>query len=125
MIAFTSDRDGNFEIYVMDADGTAQTNLTNNPASDAVPAWSPDGTKIAFFSDRDGNREIYVMDADGTNPTRLTSDPALDRMYSIIVSVVVPGPNSLATPSASSRSMSTLFSRTMTGTLPATKPRIR
>ncbi len=78
MTALHSDRDGNFEIYVMNADGTAQTNLTNNPADDAFPAWSPDGTKIAFDTNRDGNFEIYVMNADGTNPTRLTDNPARD-----------------------------------------------
>ena len=61
-IAFISDRDGNFEIYVMDADGSNPTNLTNNPGRDSFPAWSPDGSKIAFGSDRDGNMEIYVMD---------------------------------------------------------------
>ncbi|MBI2919427.1 MAG: PD40 domain-containing protein [Chloroflexi bacterium] len=41
LIAFTSDRDGNFEIYVMNADGTDQRRLTNNPAEDVVPAWGP------------------------------------------------------------------------------------
>src|SRR5207302_2193555 len=55
-IAFVSDRDGNFEIYVMDADGSNQTRLTNNPAHDGEPAWSPDGAKIVFVSQRDGNR---------------------------------------------------------------------
>jgi len=70
-IAFHSDRDGNQDIYVMNADGTNPTRLTSDPASDRVPAWSPDGTKIAFDSRRDGNFEIYVMNADGTNPTRL------------------------------------------------------
>ncbi len=70
-IAFTSDRDGNFEIYVMNADGRNPTRLTSDPATDNFPAWSPDGTKIAFDSRRDGNFEIYVMNADGTNPTRL------------------------------------------------------
>ena len=49
-IAFTTDRDGNFEIYVMNADGTGQTRLTNNAAADDEPAWSPDGSKIAFTS---------------------------------------------------------------------------
>jgi Tol biopolymer transport system component len=77
-IAFQSDRDGNFEIYVMDADGSDPVNLTNNPAYDAQPAWSPDGTRIAFHSYRDGNYEIYVMGADGSNPVRLTDNPEGD-----------------------------------------------
>ena len=73
-IAFGSFRDGNFEIYVMNADGSNQTNLTNNPASDQGPSWSPDGTKIAFFSGRDdpSTSEVYVMNADGSSQTRLT-----------------------------------------------------
>jgi dipeptidyl aminopeptidase/acylaminoacyl peptidase len=77
-IAFVSTRDGNLEIYTMNADGSAQIRLTNNPAADVNPNWSPDGTKIAFTSDRDGNNEIYSMNADGNGQTRLTADPALD-----------------------------------------------
>ena len=77
-IAFGSDRDGNGEIYVMDADGKNQRRLTNNPASDQMEAWSPDGKMIAFGSNRDGNDEIYVMDADGNNQRRLTNNPAQD-----------------------------------------------
>ncbi len=75
-IVFTSMRDGNPEIYVMDADGGNQENLTNHPTYDFHPDWSPDGTKIAFVSGRDGGRtQIYVMDADGKNPIRLTDGP--------------------------------------------------
>ena len=48
----------------MNADGSGQTNLTNNPADDSKPAWSPDGKIITFASDRDGNFEIYVMNVD-------------------------------------------------------------
>jgi Tol biopolymer transport system component len=83
-IAFTSDRDVNKEIYVMNAqDGSNQTRLTDNAASDEFPSWSPDGTKIAFTSDRDGNKEIYVMNAqDGSNQTNLTLDPATDEFPS-------------------------------------------
>ena len=54
-IAFASDRDGNNEIYMMNAGGTNQTRLTNNAASDGDPAFSADGTKIGFNSQRDGN----------------------------------------------------------------------
>src|SRR5437016_4483694 len=65
-IAFVSNRDGNNEIYVMDANGSGVTRLTNNAAGDSGPAWSPDGTQIAFSSSRDGNAEIYAMNADGS-----------------------------------------------------------
>ncbi len=77
-IAFSSKRDGNDEIYSMYADGTSPTRLTNNPASDYDPAYSPTAQKIAFTSKRDGNDEIYVMNADGSGVTRLTSNNASD-----------------------------------------------
>jgi Tol biopolymer transport system component len=77
-IAFASSRDGNFEIYTMDSDGTNEARLTNNVANDASPAWSPNGTKIAFIR----GDSVHVMDADGKNIKRLTqtglvsSDPS-------------------------------------------------
>src|SRR2546430_11203095 len=77
-IAFTSDRDGNAEIYAMDPDGLALSRLTNNAAPDSSPSWSPDGRHIAFASMRDGNSEIYGMNADGSAPTRLTHNPPAD-----------------------------------------------
>jgi len=77
-IAFYSNRDGDYEIYVMSAGGTGVTKLTDNTAGDGDPDWSPDGTRIVFHSDRDGDLEIYVMNADGTNQTRLTHNSATD-----------------------------------------------
>ncbi len=73
-IAFESNRSGNYEIYVMNADGTHQINLTRHPKADRHPDWSPDGTKIAFTSNQDGDFDIYVMDADGSNLVNLTQD---------------------------------------------------
>ena len=82
-IAFVSERDehphkvqGQFagEIYVMDTDGGNQLNLTNNPAEDNGPSWSPDGKQIAFASDREDDLgwDIFVMNANGSNPRNLT-----------------------------------------------------
>ena len=78
-ISFMSHRDGNWEIYVMDADGDSQRNLTNNPDDDLFPLWSPDGKRIAFVSTRTGNSEIYVMDANGRKQRNLTNDRDNDR----------------------------------------------
>ena len=75
-IAFSSNRDGNPEIYVMNADGSGVTRLTDHPGEDWDPKWSPDGQQIAFNSDRAGNLAIYVMNADGSDVTRLTDHPA-------------------------------------------------
>lgn len=74
-IVFQSSRDGQPEIYVMNADGSGQTRLTNNSAWDTAPAWSPDGTKILFTSLRDDpmTPALYLMNADGSNQTRVTA----------------------------------------------------
>lgn len=66
------------EIVVMNADGTNQVNLTNDPAADQGPVWSPDGTKIAFDSGRDGDEEVWVMNADGSNLTNVTNNSVGD-----------------------------------------------
>ena len=73
-IAFTSNRDGNWEIYVMNDDFTSQTRLTNNAGDDLAPAWSPDCQRIAFISNRDGSYKVYVMNADGTEQHPLTDN---------------------------------------------------
>jgi Tol biopolymer transport system component len=78
-IAFTTDRDGNNEIYVKNLDGSGLTRLTNNAASDSDPAWSPDVSQIVFVYNRDGgNFEIYKMNANGSSQTRLTKNSAFD-----------------------------------------------
>ena len=77
-IVFQSDRDGDWEIYVMNADGSHVLQLTQNTFADEYPVWSPDGNQIAFKSNRDGNFDIYVMNADGSEQRRLTNHPAND-----------------------------------------------
>jgi dipeptidase D len=78
-IAYTTFGLTTSDIWVMNADGSGQVNLTNTPDVDeGFPAWSPDGTHIAYTTRRDGNNEIYVMRADGTNPARWTDNPADD-----------------------------------------------
>ena len=77
-IAFESYRDDNWEIYVMESDGTNLHRLTDHPAPDRSPSWSPDGRYIAFESYRDDDWEIYVMESDGSNPRRLTDHPTPD-----------------------------------------------
>jgi tol-pal system beta propeller repeat protein TolB len=74
-IAFRSFRDGNHEVYIMNADGSNQHNVTNHPAEDVLPDWSPDGSKIAFASKRSsGDFAIYTMSTDGSNVRKLTDD---------------------------------------------------
>lgn len=76
-IAFFSDRDGDEEIYVMNADGSGVVQLTDNDSNDRHPAWHPDGTRIGFASNRGNDLEIYdlyVMNADGSNVQQLKED---------------------------------------------------
>jgi Tol biopolymer transport system component len=74
-ITFYSERSGNAEVYIMNADGTGLKRLTVNSAQDNCPDISPDGKKIAFSSNRDGNYEIYIMNIDGSSQQRLTNTP--------------------------------------------------
>jgi len=84
-IAFLSQRDGNSELYVMNVDGSGQTNLSQHDEQDFVlpvghfaPIWSPDGALIAFLSDRDTATEIYAVKPDGSAVRRLTTKSTAD-----------------------------------------------
>lgn len=79
-ITFHSDRSGNFDVWVMDADGSNPIRITTNAKDDLRPFWSPDGTQIVFQSDRADNDDIWIIDADGTgnNLKQLTTDSASD-----------------------------------------------
>jgi TolB protein len=73
-IAFVSTRDGNPEIYTMQADGANQHRLTTNKADDLSPVYSPSGKQMAIVTDLYGSADILVMDADGSNQRRLTKN---------------------------------------------------
>jgi TolB protein len=75
-IVFVSRRTKNNDIWMMNADGGMQTQLTTDPKDDENPAFSPDGKQIVFASKRTGNFDLWVMNADGTNQRQLTTDPA-------------------------------------------------
>jgi len=72
-IAFASNRDGNYEIYAMNADGSEARRLTHNPFQDREPSWSPDGTLLLFQSTRSRHTDLYVINADGTDERQLTT----------------------------------------------------
>lgn len=78
-IAFQTNRDGNAEIYTMNADGTNRVNLTRLPSQDVDPRWSADGQRIVFASDRDGNHEIHTMNEDGSGVAQLTTTTVNNR----------------------------------------------
>ena len=75
-IAFTSSRNGNGEIYLMNPDGSEQVNLTQSRSDEARPAWSPTGEHILFRSNQDGEWDLYLMDADGTNVRKIFQELA-------------------------------------------------
>jgi Tol biopolymer transport system component/DNA-binding winged helix-turn-helix (wHTH) protein len=77
-IAFSSNRSGNREIWVADADGSNQTELTSLLGSATVPRWSPDGTQILFEWRNEGQSDIYVVDSSGAAATRITESPQED-----------------------------------------------
>ena len=71
-VAFSSNYGGNQDIYLTNADGSVQAQLTDHLASDREPSWSPDGTRLAFTSNRDGGWELYTIGSNGVDLTRLT-----------------------------------------------------
>jgi TolB protein len=77
-VLYQTDRDGNWEIYLLDLQSWLEYNLTQHPAEDRNPALSPDGTRVALESHRDGNWEIYLLDLATDDVTRLTNELAFD-----------------------------------------------
>ena len=81
-IAFASRVDGDFDIYSVLPDGSGLIQLTNHPAFDSMPRWSPDGQQLVFVSRRDGTDDLYVMDANGANVRRVHTEVIRDRFPS-------------------------------------------
>lgn len=77
-IVFESTKDGNYAIYVVQADGSGLRKLTSGEANDEQPRWSPDGKQIVFISQRDKHLQLYIMDADGSRQRRLTNVEDID-----------------------------------------------
>ncbi|MBN1311722.1 MAG: PD40 domain-containing protein [Anaerolineae bacterium] len=78
-LAFSSNRDGNFEIYILDMRSGEMTRRTDNPAADRSPKWSADGRELVFVSNRAGNDDLYLLGGSSKEPVRLTTDPGSDR----------------------------------------------
>src|SRR4029079_15955236 len=78
-LAFTSNRDGNSEIYVINRDGSGLRRLTNHPSIDVTPTWSPTGKQIAFTSDRTGTPQHWVINDDGSEQHKITNESRFDR----------------------------------------------
>ena len=78
LISYVSNQTDNFDIHIVDTNGKYLGNLTDHPADDFDPTWSPDGRFLGYVSNRDGNPEIYVMDTKTKEHRRLTHDPRTD-----------------------------------------------
>ena len=74
-IAFVSERDGAYDIFIMNADGTEKRNITRSLSRDFAPTWAPDGSRIAFHSYVGGSWDIYVINIDGSGLFNLTRKP--------------------------------------------------
>ncbi len=77
-IAFVSNRDANFEVYVVNADGTELERLTTTPANEGEPSWTPDGRQIVYHSDAGGVLQVWIMSADGSGQRQLTTSEAVN-----------------------------------------------
>jgi Tol biopolymer transport system component len=70
-IAFMSNRDGNWEIYLVNSDGSELKRLTHSPSNDGLPTWSPDGETLAFVSDEGGTWAVWTISLNGSDRRKL------------------------------------------------------
>ena len=82
-ITFVSDRDGDYDLYIMNADGTNLRKLTGDEIDEVGwHAWSPDGSRIVYDSRADGDYEVFMISGNGTIHTRLTDNDFADQFAS-------------------------------------------
>jgi len=131
IIAFISNRAGSEEIYLMNANGSAQTRVTNNSAFEFDVSWSPDGNRLAFCSNLQGGFDIYIMDvidittATFSDPVRITNDPALEMSLSWSPDgsrIVYSGPNGITIMDADGRNVSYVNTSPVAGQQPSWSP---
>jgi Tol biopolymer transport system component len=72
-IAFSSNRSGSFDLYLMDADGQNLRRLTSSPGNEGEPAWTPDGGRVVYTSTSGTNTQVAIMSADGSENRPLTT----------------------------------------------------
>lgn len=77
-VLYQSNRSGTWQIYVMNADGSDNHQITTDSSNNNFPDWAPDNSRVAFVSDRSGNEEVYVMNMDGSGLTNLSKNDARD-----------------------------------------------
>ena len=83
-IAFSSSREGSYDLYMMDADGSGLRRLTTDPGTEGEPAWTPDGTRLVYSSTRQGGQpQLYVLRPDGKPPHALTTEPGASQSPAI------------------------------------------
>jgi Tol biopolymer transport system component/GH35 family endo-1,4-beta-xylanase len=82
LLAFTSHRANQADIWLIAADGSRPINLTNHPAWDYSPAWSPDGVRLVFVSERDGDAELFIQATNSPTATQLTFNTHQDKLPS-------------------------------------------
>ena len=76
---------GDFDVYVINADGSGLRNLTREWGLDGMPVWSPDGQKIAFTSKRDGDWDVYILNADGSGQRKLTRNAVNESLWPLVL----------------------------------------
>ena len=77
-LTFNTDRDGNFEVYIMSSNGTQPRNVSNSPSAEGLADWAPSGKQLVFYSDRSDNKDVYILDLASLAWTNISNHPTSD-----------------------------------------------